>query len=116
MSTNSETIDIAAQLSALASRLYLASGEKDARASELAELFCAMSDDGQARFFVRVAEIMHTWGHANSEMQLAYIGNHLRTCECSDPIAVRWIDSLAYFTRSPESHAILGTTRKAGAP
>lgn len=55
---------------------------------QLAEQFCELDDDQQAKFFVAVAEIMDGWndryfGSAASYMQASLIGSHLATCSCS---------------------------------
>lgn len=55
----------------------------DAMIRQLAESFCDMDDDQQAKFFVEVARIMNAWGGAKLYTQAYYIGRHLRTCACS---------------------------------
>lgn len=45
----------------------------------LAEQFAALTDDAQAQFLCFAAERLGT----AAENQAGYIGNHLRTCECS---------------------------------
>lgn len=58
----------------------------DKEVQSLAERFCAMDDDAQAKFFVEVAAIMDRWpmppSHGRS-MQCWFIGRHLATCSCS---------------------------------
>ncbi len=50
---------------------------------EIAELWCAMSDDGQAQFFEEAAKVMRAWESPGaSAMQPLYIGHHLRDCGC----------------------------------
>ena len=61
----------------------------------LAEIFAAMDDDKQARFFVEVAEIMSKWEGGNADQQMWYVGGHLRNCECSTEGARDLIRSLA---------------------
>ncbi len=39
----------------------------------LAEMFCEMGSDGQARFFNRIAEIAQTWKLSGLYMQLQWI-------------------------------------------
>jgi len=68
---------------------------RDERAGALAEEFCAMSDDGQARFFEEVARIMKTWPAAAAVMQRHYIGRHLATCECVSDPGRDWVLDLA---------------------
>lgn len=61
----------------------------------LAEIFCAMDDDRQARFFVEVAAIMESWGVGKADSQAWFIGGHLRNCKCSTEQARELIRSLA---------------------
>jgi hypothetical protein len=50
----------------------------------LAESFCELDDDDQAKFFVAVAKLMSTWPQPAAAFQQAFfIGEHLRTCACS---------------------------------
>ena len=69
----------------------------------LAEIFCNMDDDKQARFFVEVADIMGKWEPEDpqsvwigAEGQAQAIGGHLRNCECSTEAARELIRSIAY--------------------
>lgn len=61
----------------------------------LADLFCEMDDDQQARFFVRCAAVMDGWGWGKREAQAGYIGEHLRTCACSSPAAREFVGDIA---------------------
>ncbi len=54
----------------------------EATVRTIAETFCRMDDDFQAKFFVEVAKIMSTWNSPMSN-QAYYIGRHLRECDCS---------------------------------
>src|SRR5262245_12295613 len=47
-----------------------------------AEWFCGLTDDDQAKFFVAVAELANNWPRP-AAFQWAYVGGHLRNCECS---------------------------------
>lgn len=69
-------------------------GERDKVAPHIAELFCNMSDDGMAQFFVHVARILGEWSSHDCEMQLVYVAGHLVTCECSTPQARAWLHTL----------------------
>jgi hypothetical protein len=66
----------------------------------LAEEFCKLDDDTQAKFFVHVAQIMSTWpptaylGPA-APAQAMFIGRHLATCECSTEQARALIRNIA---------------------
>ena len=50
---------------------------------QLAGLFVDLDDDSQAKFFVEVARLMQSWKPHERDMQLLYIGRHLRDCGCS---------------------------------
>ncbi len=68
----------------------------DERSKAIAELFCAMTDDGQAQFFTHVANAMSRWGRPGAASHQAFhIGRHLRTCECSSDGARRFIEEIA---------------------
>jgi hypothetical protein len=62
----------------------------------LARVFASMNDDEQAQFFVEVAKIMATWTPGAAEMQIHYIGSHLRNCKCSTEEARELIRGIAY--------------------
>ncbi len=62
---------------------------------DLAEAFCEMDDDQQAQFFVHVAHNMSAWKPSGAAMQLRFIGDHLRECECSTADARNWVVELA---------------------
>lgn len=61
----------------------------------LADLFCDLDDDQQARFFVRAAAVMDGWGFGKLDMQAIYIGRHLRTCACSSDGARELVRTIA---------------------
>ena len=61
----------------------------------LADLFCELDDDQQARFFVRAAAVMDGWGDGKREQQAWFIGEHLRTCTCSSPGARELVRGIA---------------------
>lgn len=63
---------------------------------QIAEAFCELDDDAQAKFFVEVARLAREWGAVNSAMQPHYIGRHLRDCECSTDDAREFILAIAY--------------------
>lgn len=79
---------------------------KDAKACSLAEDFCAMSDDGQARFFEEVARIMATWGAFRADSQRYNVAQHMKTCACTTESGRDWVralaDDLAYELPVPE--------------
>ncbi len=63
---------------------------------ELALAFCQLDDDAQAKFFVEVARIIHTWPDPIARhLQVNAIGNHLRTCSCATFAARELIRDLA---------------------
>mgnify|MGYP003575320442 CR=1 FL=1 len=66
----------------------------DHRVEEIAEAFCAMTDDAQAKFFTAVARIMGEW-KCGGDMQLAYIGGHMRKCKCTTDAGRQWVRDLA---------------------
>ncbi len=70
---------------------------------DIADAFCRMSDDGQARFFAAVARIMDAYEGAGKHMQVCYIGHHLRDCECIDDAAREWVADLYHFMTTPRS-------------
>ena len=57
----------------------------DTAIASLAQGFCQLNDDQQAKFFVEVVKIAETWGDSiNPAAHQAYaIGRHLKTCSCS---------------------------------
>lgn len=66
----------------------------------LAEEFCELNDDAQARFFVHIARIAASWGCNAHGLDSAYwqataIGRHLRTCSCSTEEARAFISNIA---------------------
>jgi hypothetical protein len=65
---------------------------------ELAEAFCEMDDDSQAKFFVECARIERSWDRAGSFMyvdQWREVGKHLRECACSTEDAREMVRRLA---------------------
>jgi hypothetical protein len=55
---------------------------------DVAEEFCQLTDDEQAKFFTHVARIMASWPVvAGAVFQAHAIGRHLATCECSTEAA-----------------------------
>lgn len=77
-------------------------------AEALAEEFCKLDDDTQAKFFVHVARIMSTWdgfGSASAYMQASFIGRHLATCECSTEEARELIRNIAAAMDTPVEQA-----------
>ena len=62
---------------------------------QLAGLFSELDDDAQAKFFVEVARIMQSWTPYERDMQAAYIGRHLRDCECSTESARELVAEIA---------------------
>ena len=74
---------ISGQLEALRSELGERATAVDVR--RLAEAFCRMDDDRQAKFFVECARIMDAWPveTLGRDGQAWYIGRHLATCECA---------------------------------
>lgn len=64
--------------------------------ADLAEAFTELDDDAQAKFFVEVARIIHTWPDLIARhLQVGAIGNHLRTCSCGSFAARDLIRELA---------------------
>jgi hypothetical protein len=66
----------------------------------LAEEFCRLDDDAQARFFVHVARIASTWprnqyGANAAEWQASAIGRHLKNCSCSTEEARDFVRDIA---------------------
>ena len=70
-------------------------GDEDVRS--IAEVFCNLDDDKQAKFFVHVAQIMGEWdgGSYSRDIQAIYIGNHLRTCACSTEESREFLKSIS---------------------
>jgi hypothetical protein len=63
---------------------------------DVAEEFCQLTDDEQAKFFVHVARVMAAWPVvAGSIFQAHAIGRHLATCECSTEQARELIRNIA---------------------
>lgn len=56
--------------------------EVDLTVERLADLFCELDDDTQAKFFVRCAENAKAFKFGNHG-QWWEVGRHLRTCACS---------------------------------
>lgn len=87
-------------------------GTLDDRAQALAEMFCSMSDDGQAKFFVCVARTFErVYAQLRAENRMTFgnqeynIGGHLKNgCRCLDDgdgqAAIEWIESLASACRT----------------
>lgn len=73
----------------------LVDAEPAAAVQPLAEMFCTLDDDEQAKFFVAVAAEMASWGFTKQCNQTYFIGRHLATCECSTEEARRFVISLA---------------------
>lgn len=71
------------------------SAEIEVTPEMLAEWFCALNDDGQARFIVAVDRTMRSWGAFERDSQIWSIGGHLRSCGCSTPEAVEFVTDLA---------------------
>ena len=65
--------------------------EVDVDVSHLAEQFAALTDDAQAQFICMAAAKL---GSAMN-MQAFYVGNHLRTCQCSTPQGREFITEIA---------------------
>ena len=61
----------------------------------IAEAFCEMDDEEQAQFFIEVTAIAGRWGSAGRSMQAHYIGNHLKTCVCSNDQVRGFISEIA---------------------
>jgi hypothetical protein len=60
---------------------------------QLAEIFCGLDDDTQARFFVECAKIASSWEpHID---QFYAVGRHLRTCSCSTEAARELVRRIA---------------------
>jgi hypothetical protein len=79
----------------------LASVQSQEAPEALADIFCEFDDDQQARFFVRVAAVMHGWGGGKLDMQAYYIGEHLKSCECSSPEARYLVRVIADAAEAP---------------
>jgi hypothetical protein len=54
----------------------------DVTPEKLAEIFCALDDDQQCKFFVHIHAIASNLPHWDNE--LWYLAGHLRNCECSN--------------------------------
>lgn len=66
-----------------------------ATTEEIAQAFCDLDDDAMCKFFVEVARRFSEWGPGKGDMQLWYVGGHMRTCECSTEQAREWVRELA---------------------
>lgn len=96
------TTDWAGKFLDLAMAYASEQGDVDCRSKAIAELFCAMTDDGQAQFFVHVAATMAKWPRVGAcETQAFYIGKHLRDCECSTEGGREFIRSIIYAMDKP---------------
>lgn len=84
--------DVESALTKLHEALGIQGRESDIR--PLAEMFCSLDDDKQAKFFVEVVKIMETWGPGKMEHQAWYIGRHLATCECASEPARTFVDHI----------------------
>lgn len=72
-------------------------------AEDLANVFCELTDDAQAQFFVHVAKLMSEWD-GTAAVQLAYIGRHLSECACATADARNWILDLAWHIEAGEGN------------
>jgi hypothetical protein len=105
---------IRGQLDLIRSELGEEPSDKEIR--NLAESFCAMDDDCQAKFFVEVAAVMDGWpaqSHGRDQ-QCWYIGRHLATCTCSTEAArdvIRTIASAIGYDRIRQLEGELATER-----
>ena len=61
----------------------------------IAQSFCRMNDDQQAKFFVAVATIMGRWKGGTMSNQAYYIGKHLRDCACSTGDAREFVRTMS---------------------
>jgi len=50
---------------------------------QLAEIFCEMSDEEQAQFFIETSRLVKEWNDIARHLQWLEVGKHLRECECS---------------------------------
>ena len=67
---------------------------------DLAKLFSELNDDEQAQFFCLAAALIGDT-HARS-IQAYYIGNHLRTCECSTDVGRDFVREIVESMDSPK--------------
>lgn len=96
------TTDWAGKFLDLAMAYASEQGDVDCRSKAIAELFCAMTDDGQAQFFVHVAAAMAKWERpAAADWQAQAIGRHLRDCECSTEGGREFVRSIIYAMDKP---------------
>jgi hypothetical protein len=96
------TTDWAGKFLDLAMAYASEQGDVDSRSKAIAELFCAMTDDGQAQFFVHAAAAMAKWERPGAaDWQALAIGRHLRDCECSTEGGREFIRSIIYAMDNP---------------
>lgn len=57
--------------------------EVDIDLDMIAKCFAHLTDDEQAQFFVKVAQVAERDYPNSPDTQWWYVGRHLRTCECS---------------------------------
>lgn len=62
---------------------------------QIAEAFCKLDDDEQAKFFVCVGGIMKAWGAGRLETQCFNVGRHLVNCACSTHEARDVVNAMA---------------------
>lgn len=86
--------------------LYELVGETppDAVVRTLADTFCRMDDDQQAKFFVEVAKQMSRWTTSQASSQAWHIGRHLATCACSTPEARELLHDIDAAIKYSQSH------------
>lgn len=70
---------------------------------QIAEAFCALDDQGQADFFIAVAAFAKKNWEDSPMTQWMAVGNHLRSCECSNDDARDVIESIHYGLTNPLS-------------
>ena len=62
---------------------------------QIAQAFCKLDDDEQAKFLVCVGDIMKAWGAGKLETQCFNIGRHLVNCACSTQEARDVVQAMA---------------------
>lgn len=56
--------------------------EIDLSPRDIAELFCAWTDEEQTQFFHDVADVMAKWAPSARDSQIEFIGRHISDCAC----------------------------------
>jgi hypothetical protein len=63
---------------------------------QLAELFCQLTDEEQAQFFVECGRIAATWSPYGADAQWREVGKHLQVCACSTDEARGIVNEIHY--------------------